>query len=65
MQAWSKCFVSCNLARRFIYKVMIVGKLHDHDLFVTLLQLFAEKVWSRLYFIVVCNIVYDVCTDEP
>ena len=32
------------LARWFIYKVMVLSKFYDHDVFVKLLQMFAEMV---------------------
>ena len=37
------------LARSFIYKLMIMGKLHDHDVFFKLVQMFAEMVRTNLY----------------
>ena len=30
---------------------MIVGELHDHDVFVTLAQMFAEIMWTSLFLL--------------
>ena len=51
------------LARRFIYKVMVLGTLHDPDIFVKLSQ-----IWTNLYYIIVsqyCFCCVELCKDEP
>ena len=42
-----------DLARLFIYKVMIWGKLHENDVFVKPSQMFEEMVSANWYLVIV------------
>ena len=42
-----------------IYKVMVLSKFHDRNVFLKLSQMFAEMVWTNLYYVIVSQ--YCLC----